>query len=408
MNLSEKLMNIEAERSEVLAKLDREGATLDSGQFQDLHNKAKSLRENADSVRAALDEIRAQGVNTHFDNNEGKKAIKAFDFKRMLNNAANRMAQTGAENEIITETRKIYDNSGLAVDGYALPTSLFNANLAGVTNAGAELTLTEKGEFIKSLKPYSVMIPAGARVREGLVGTLEYGANTTAAVAGGRTEIQAAEDFTMNTVNRTLAPNRGAVKSLFSKSLLLQTSYNIQEEIRDELLSAMMTRLDSHAVNEARTNAGTIVAIGTNGGALTRAKVVELLFAPLKANSNGLTNSFITNPFVAESASNIAVDAGSGKFLWNPEIADKFMGRDAYVSNNVPANLSKGSADATLSAMMYGDFSAVTIGMWGGLDLVVDNLTAAETGQIKLVLNFFHDSVVRQPGNIATINDILP
>lgn len=408
MNLSEKLSNLEAKRSEVLAKLEAEGPNMDEGQITDLTEKAKSLRQEADKVRFALDELRAQGVNKHFDNNEGKKAINSFDFKRFLNSASNRMALDGAEAEIVSETKRLYDNSGLAVDGYTLPTVLFNAHAAGTTNAGEELTVTFQGDFIKSLKPYSVMIPAGARVREGLVGTLEYGANTTPATAASRTEVQAAEDFTMNTVNRTLAPQRGAVKSLFSKSLMLQTSYNIQEEIRDELLSAMMTRIDKHAVIESYTNAGSIVAIDTNGGAITRAKVVELMFAPLKANSNGLNNSFITNPFVAEAASNIAIDAGSGRFLWNPEVPNSFMGRSAYVSNNVPSDLSKGSASGTLSSLLYGDFSSVTIGMWGGLDLVVDNYTAADTGQIKLVLNFFHDSVVRQPGNIAAINDILP
>lgn len=408
MNLSEKLSNIEAKRSEILVKLESESDSLDKGQFQDLTNKAKSLREEADVIRSAMDEARVQGVNNHFDNKEGKNAIKAFDFKRFLNTASSRMALDGAESEVVSETKKLYENSGLAVDGYTIPTALFNAHSAGTTNAGEELIVTSKGDFIRSLKPYSVMIPAGARVREGLVGILEYGANTTPATAGSRTETQAAEDFTMNTVNRTLAPQRGAVESFFSKSLMLQTSYNIQEEIRDELLSAMMTRIDKQAVIETYGNAGTVVAIDANGGALTRAKVVELMFAPLKANSNGLNNAFVTNPFVAEAASNILVDAGSGRFLWNPEVPNSFMGRPAYVSNNVPSDLSKGSASGTLSSMIYGDFSSVTIGMWGGLDLVVDNYTAASSGQVKLVLNFFHDSVVRQPGNLAAINDILP
>jgi len=408
MNLSEKLSNIEAKRSEILAKLESESDSLDKGQFQDLTNKAKSLREEADVIRSAMDEARTQGVNKHFANNDGKSAIKSFDFKRFLNTAAGRTPLEGAEAEVVSETKKAYENSGLAVDGYTIPTALFNAHAAGTTNAGEELIVTTQGDFIRSLKPYSVMIPAGAQVREGLVGILEYGANTTPAEAGSRTEVQAAEDFTMNTVNRTLAPQRGAVKSLFSKSLMLQTSYNIQEEIRSELLAAMMTRIDKHAVIESYTNAGSTVAIGTNGGAITRAKVIELMFAPLKSNSNGLNNSFITNPFVAEAASNIAIDAGSGRFLWNPEVPNSFMGRPAYVTNNVPSNLSKGSASGTLSSLIYGDFSSVTIGMWGGLDLVVDNYTVAETGQIKLVLNFFHDSVVRQPGNLAAINDILP
>lgn len=408
MNLSDKLLNLEAQRSEILNTLETQGATMERGQFDDLTTKAKNLREEANGVRNALDELRSQGVNKHFANKEGEKAIKAFDFKRFLNAAAHRMNLDGAEGEIIKETRKLYDNSGLAVDGYTIPTQLFNAHSAGAANAGAELVVTSKGDFIQSLKPYMVMVPAGAQVREGLVGTIEYGANTTFNDPSAKTEIEAAEDYTMNTVNRTLAPQRGAVKSLFSKSLMLQTSYNIQEEIRAELLSGMAIRLDRHAINEARTNAGTVVAIDTNGGSLTRAKVVELMFAPLKANGNGLNNSFITNPFVAEAASNILVDAGSGRFLWNPEVANTFMGRPAFVSNLVPANLSKGTANSTLSALMYGDFSSVTIGMWGGLDLVVDNYTVAETGQIKLVLNFFHDSVLRQPGNVATINDILP
>ena len=86
-------------------------------------------------------------------------------------------------------------------------------------------------------------------------------------------------------------------------------------------------------------------------GYLTNAKV-ESVLGKLK-DSQG---QYHLSPFGAE--------------LGRSQIA----GRRFEVSNNVPSNLTKGSG-SNLSAVVYGNFSVLLIGLFGTLEIVVDAYT---------------------------------
>jgi hypothetical protein len=94
--------------------------------------------------------------------------------------------------------------------------------------------------------------------------------------------------------------------------------------------------------------------------------------------------------------------------MWNMNNADRPVnGHKVGATSLVPSNITKGSSGATLSAMIYGDFSQLYIGQWGGLELIVDPYTLAASGQIRLVLNAFMDVAIPQPLNFALIKDIV-
>lgn len=405
MNLSEKLTKVEAMRSELVADLENNGAEMDATIFAEKKTKAQGLRAEADNLRQAIDEINASSSSKSFENKDGQKLKNSFDFGRLLRNACGSIAQSGAEAEMIAEANSRFANSGITAQGFALPMEVFNAHSAGSADNGQNLIEVNKGSFVESLKKRLVLGQLGVQVLTDLNGTIEMGASTTPVEPTAKAETASADDATLTLVNRTLTPTRGGVKSVYSKQLQNQTSYNIQQILSDELLAGMASRAEAHAIAEILANAGTTVAIGTNGGALTREKAIELMNAIDVTDSNGINNAFIANPLVRQSAMNINVDSGSGKFLWNEETPGTFLGMQALVTNHVPKNLSKGTG-TNLSAIAYGDFSYLTIGYWGGIDLVVDPFSLAESGQMKIVLNFFHDSVLRQPGNFAVIKDI--
>lgn len=404
MDLNERIQSLKNERSEILNNLE---ANVDSENFDTDMEKVDSLQAQIDKYTKLQNEQNKNVMNVFNDSKDGQEAVQAFDFGRMLQNAASGRAQEGAEAEIIAETKKGFINNGLNVSGLALPMQLFNAHSAGAANNGEALLETVKGDFIESLKKRLVLGQLGVQVLNDLNGTIEMGASTAPASPSVKTETEAAEEYTMNLVNRTLAPIRGAVKGIYSKQLMHQTSYNIRQILEDELIAGMVGRAEEHAISEVVTNAGSTVAIGTNGGALTFAKAIELLNALDDANSNGTNNAFVTRASVRQQAQQIALDSGSGRFLWEHTTPRQFLGETAVVTNHVDGTLSKGTG-TNLTSLIYGDFNFLTIGFWGGVDLIVDPYSLADNGQIKLVLNFFHDSVVRQPGNFAVIKDIDP
>lgn len=406
MDLKNKVDALKNERSELLKNLDAKKDELSTDEFNEQMAKVDGLKNDIQRFEKLRTELSEQTMNV-FETKEGKGAVKAFDFAKAIRNAAAGRAQDGAEAEIIAEAQTRFVNSGLQASGLALPMEVFNAHSAGAANNGQALISTEKGDFIESLKKYLVLEQLGVQYLTNLNGNIEFGASTVPASPSVKTETEASEEYTMTLANRTLSPVRGAVKGIFSKQLMHQTSYNVEEVLRSELLAGMLGRAEAHAIAEVLASAGTTVAMDTNGAALSFAKAIELLNAPSDTNSNGTNNAFITNSAVRAAAQQVALDSGSGRFLWEHTTPRQFLGEQAVVTNHMPSNLSKGSADSTLSAIAYGDFSAVTIGFWGGIDLIVDPYSLANSGQIQLVLNFFHDSVVRQPGNLAVIKDIV-
>jgi hypothetical protein len=51
----------------------------------------------------------------------------------------------------------------------------------------------------------------------------------------------------------------------------------------------------------------------------------------------------------------------------------------------VPSNLTKGTATAICSAIIFGNFADLVIGLWGGLDLMVDPYSKSTTGAVRIV-----------------------
>ena len=82
-----------------------------------------------------------------------------------------------------------------------------------------------------------------------------------------------------------------------------------------------------------------------------------------------------------------------------------FNGYKFAWTNQVPSNLIKGSS-STCSAMLFGNWSDLLIGQWGGLDIVKDNVTGAGARIVKLYVFSFNDIFVQRAESFAAIKDI--
>ena len=96
---------------------------------------------------------------------------------------------------------------------------------------------------------------------------------------------------------------------------------------------------------------------------------------------------------------------GSGRFIYDDLVPGRVNGYKIDWSNLVPSDLTKGTGTA-LSALIFGNFSDLYIGQWGGLDFIVDPYTGARTGEIYITLNAWNDVAVAEPKSFAAIKDI--
>ena len=77
------------------------------------------------------------------------------------------------------------------------------------------------------------------------------------------------------------------------------------------------------------------------------------------------------------------------------------------VSNQVPSNLTKGTASGVCSAVVYGNFEDLLVGLWGGLDLLMDPYTGSLAGTRRLIAFQSCDIAVRHAESFAAMVDAL-
>ncbi|MCX8017681.1 MAG: phage major capsid protein [Rhodocyclaceae bacterium] len=145
---------------------------------------------------------------------------------------------------------------------------------------------------------------------------------------------------------------------------------------------------------------------GPDGAAPTWSHIVELESDVAVANALVDDMAYLTNAKVRGKLKTTSKVAGQNGFIW--ENGDTPVnGYRAAVTNAVPSNLSKGSATGVCSAIIFGNFRDLVIGMWGGLDLMVDPYTGSASGTVRVVALQDVDVAVRYTESFATMVDAL-
>lgn len=385
------------ERDRVFSQLKQEPSDLK------LIAKAKQLNNQVETVnRLAGPGLQAsqEEIDIHYKTNE-------ISLSNILNKDLS-YADTNLKNL----GRKYAEKSAINAEGFHLPlhtlngiSNLYNAYSAGSSGSGQELISKNKADFIYSLSKRTNIFEMGAVLMPDLVGNIEFGAFNGVYDMNAVTETQAAPEFDLNTANRTLSPERGSVYGVYSKTLSKQSNYNIAQILMQELQNGIASHIEQHAINNILTNAGTVIEIGADGGAISYAKAIELI-NDLDTMNYSADNAFVyTSPGVRGQLMGTKIDTGSGRFAWEVNTPNLFMGFPARVSNHVPSNLTKGSG-SNLSAMILGDFSQLVVGLWGGVDIIVDDISHAKTGQVEVIMNYWFDTVLKRPEAFSVIKDI--
>jgi HK97 family phage major capsid protein len=146
---------------------------------------------------------------------------------------------------------------------------------------------------------------------------------------------------------------------------------------------------------------------GTNGLAPTWAHQVALETAVAVANADVSNMAYLTNAKVRGKLKSTEKATGTtGNFIWS-EGTTPINGYQAAITNAVPSNLTNGTSSGVCSAIIFGNFSDLLIGMWGGLDLMVDPYTGSTAGTVRVVALQDVDVAVRNVESFATMVDAL-
>lgn len=270
---------------------------------------------------------------------------------------------------------------------------------AGGASVATDLILP----IIEILRNKMVTDKLGVRTLSGLEGNIAIPRQTAAATAYSVAETTALTLSTQSLDQVAMTPHRVGAINRYSKQLLLQSSMDVENFVRDDLLTVIALDWDRLTLNGAGAASEPMGVINTPGvgsitfgAAATFAKLVafETAIAVLNAPTEG--RAYVTTSAakgVLKSAALLLTGATTvaARALWEN---DMINGYPAIDSQQVPLNL-----------MVFGAWPEVIRGLWGGFDVVIDPYTLKTNAEVEIAINTWGDVVTRHPQSFCVSAD---
>jgi HK97 family phage major capsid protein len=334
------------------------------------------------------------------DPSEGmkKRDIEKYSVLRAINSiagAAHGKRFDGLEREMSDEVAKRHDRPASTL-GFYIPHDVMARTLfatGSFSGAGALVPIGAQGQSMIDLYRNKMHVVAmGAQVLSGLQGTLAIPRQT-----GGATAAWLAEDATITASQQTvgqltLTPHRLAAATAFSTQLLAQASPDIENFVRNDLMTVLAVEKDraallgSGAAGEPRgiyntSDIASTVDI-TATASITYAEAVQFETNVAAGNADLGSLGYITSVFIRGTARVTPKFANTGMPLWE---GDMLANHKARATNQLTATPS----------VIFGNWSDLIIGDWVSPEIIVDPYSLSMANQIRVVVHQLTDVGIR-------------
>ena len=412
-------------------------------EIRNLQNKVKTF-ELRDQFEAADPEERsAMDRDNGLPELDGKHP---YSINRALALSLDRNVRSydGIEGEVHQELQK---RRLEPARGIIIPLSLSNRNAA--TQVRAKLGLTEREwrglthrerrdlttstgaggianilgtELIEILRNKMVMELMGARVINGVTGgTFSLPKQGTASTAGWTPEQVAIAKSNLTATQVTWTPRTLTAITQLSRKAILQSSLDFEAMSREDLMRVLAIEFDRVGVNGSGQSNQPLgigqdpsvpiaTSLGTNGGEITWNAVVALETQVAVANAEFGKLGYLTSN-QGRGIMKVTPKGAASTFpifLWEKGQAygeGEVNGYRAIASQQVPANLTKGSG-SSLTSLIYGNFDSATYACWSGLDTLVDPYSQGAAGSLLIYMFLDCDFQLRWEQSFSKLVDM--
>jgi len=322
---------------------------------------------------------------------------------------------TARERELSVELSR---RAGRAPQGIMVPMQVFRRKLetrvmttaAPAGGPGGNLIAVDHlgGQYIDILRRKLVMQRLGARVLSDLRGDVEIPKLSLSAAGHWVAENAAiaASDPEVDPV--TLSPKHVGAITEYSRNMLLQSSPDIEELLRNDFAGVLANAVDAAAISGGGANepVGILKTAGIGvvdmSAGPTWATVLELIADLEIANAEGA--AFLTNPKVVKLLRSTRKVAATDSAMIQ-DGPNALAGYPLASTNNVSSTLTDGGGVPVFnrSALIFGDFSQVLIGYWSVFDILVNpyESTAYSKGNVQIRGMVTCDVALRHPEAFA-------
>lgn len=418
---AERTVRLEAQRSLVeKAKIaNREMSTEENASFDAAQieidaldaSVTRSLQIEANELRMVQNgAFRVAGQGTDGGEEKEKNAIaKRFSIVRAIRLAHPGQKMDGIEKEVhemgLAESR----SAGVSTDsdtGFALPLSMMKRATQQTVSQdaaafGGALVQNNAPVLVDAFRPKLFLESLGAKFLTGL--------------SGGDVPLIVDSDFAMEFLAEgaaltpqkrqyagpSLSPKRAGGAVDISNRLLLQSSLDVENMIMNGLINGFSQLLEGAAINGAGgvaptgllSYAGVLSSATVASASASYALVLELQALIESNNATEESLGYLMSPKLKSILKQLRIDAGSGIMAFRDGLLD---GYKAVSTSLVPA-----LASGANLPLIYGDFSQMTIGQWGAVNIKVNPYSADLSDSVRLTLNTHADMQIANPKAFA-------
>lgn len=220
-----------------------------------------------------------------------------------------------------------------------------------------------------------------------------------------------------------LHPRTAAGVSKITRKMRKQSSYDVELVVRGDAFAGIANAIQIgvfNGVGGLKNLHGILkvsgigdVAGGTNGAAPTYAHMVQLEGKVAIAKALNGRLAYVTNNKVRSQLRQTAESAtmAASGWVWKNVPGQSGVGDiggyPAFATGDVPSTLVKNSSGAVCSAIIFGAWQHLIIGLWGGVDIEVNSSTYAKQGALEVTAFQDVDSGLRHVGAFAAMQDAL-
>ncbi len=412
------LDKVEAEKRAITAE--------EKGKFDELMGKVDALHEDILrrerlGAEEGTPQRKAGGVE---DPNVGlsDKEVKKYSFLRAIRAAASGdWSDAGLELEA---SKAVAQKIGREPRSFYAPFDVIAPReqrdmTVGTPSAGGYLVATDQpATIIELLTNKLILAQAGANMLTGLVGDVAIPKQTGGATGYWVAEGNAPTEGAQTLGQVPLTPHTFGAYVDISRKLIKQAAPSVEQFVRNDIARTIALGIDyaglhgnhSDDANQpdgvaATSGIGSVVG-GTNGAAPDWADIVDLETEVGQDNADNGALAYITNAKVRGKLKKTMRTATYGDIpVWSGG-AQPLNDYAAYVTNQVRSNLTKGSSSVA-SAIFFGNWADLIIGMWGELDMLVDPYSLSTSGSVRIVAFQDVDFGVRHAQSFAAMLDAL-
>ena len=378
------------------------GASKEEAMVQILDEISKRAKQPATPKPAAAQPV-AQSAEIGLTEKEQRsysfvKAIRAMAFP----NDRGAYEDAAFEREV---SAAVEQRTGKTANGYLVPDEVMRRDLTVATGSAAgDLVFTDArpGSFIELLRNRLALNTLGVTMLTGLNGPVAIPRQTGAPTAYWVAEKGAPSESNPTVDQVNLTPKTLGAYTEFSRRLVLQSSIDVEQMVRNELATVIALEIDRAALyGLGNTNQplGLKLITGINtedfgAAAPTYAELVSMETKVAADNADIGAMSYVTNSTVYGGFKTTEKATGTAQFVLEP--GGTVNGYNVVRSNQVA------SGD-----VFFGVWSQMLMGMWGALDLQVNPYALDTSGGVRVTALQDVDIAVRHPEAFCRGNNTL-